>query len=109
MARVTVEDCLVKLPNRFRLIRLATKRARQLAMGGDEPRVMWDHDKPTVVALREIADGYVNEEMFNNIEETTEQQPEATAADLDNDLTMAFAALANQYSNIVPDDSADRE
>ena len=107
MARVTVEDCLAKLPNRFRLIRLATKRARQLAVGGDEARVMWDHDKPTVVALREIADGYVTEEMFENMEEPVEHQE--TATDLDADLTLAFAALANQYSAAIPDDSADRE
>ncbi len=58
MARVTVEDCLGKVDNRFQLVLVATKRARQLARGA-EPFVEWENDKPTVVALREIADDYV--------------------------------------------------
>lgn len=60
MARVTVEDCLDNVDNRFELVMLATKRARQLATGGKEPKVAWENDKPTVVALREIASGLVN-------------------------------------------------
>ena len=55
MARVTVEDCLEHVDNRFELVMLSTKRARQLATGGKEPLVQWENDKPTVVALREIA------------------------------------------------------
>ena len=58
MARVTVEDCLDKVDNRFQLVLVATKRARQLAKGA-EPFVEWENDKPTVVALREIAEDYV--------------------------------------------------
>ena len=54
MARVTVEDCLENLDNRFKLVLVASKRARQLA-SGYEPQVAWENDKPTVVALREIA------------------------------------------------------
>nr|NIR82155.1 DNA-directed RNA polymerase subunit omega [Gammaproteobacteria bacterium]NIV75693.1 DNA-directed RNA polymerase subunit omega [Gammaproteobacteria bacterium] len=49
MARITVEDCLDKVENRFELVLIATKRARQLALGA-EPQVEWDNDKPTVVA-----------------------------------------------------------
>ena len=60
MARVTVEDCLDNVDNRFELVMLATKRARQLATGGKEPKVAWENDKPTVVALRELADGLVD-------------------------------------------------
>ncbi|NHN76911.1 DNA-directed RNA polymerase subunit omega [Azotobacter chroococcum] len=60
MARVTVEDCLDNVDNRFELVMLASKRARQLATGGKEPRVAWENDKPTVVALREIAAGLVD-------------------------------------------------
>ena len=60
MARVTVEDCLENVANRFELVMLSTKRARQLATGGKEPRVAWENDKPTVVALREIAAGLVD-------------------------------------------------
>lgn len=59
MARVTVEDCLGKVDNRFQLVLVATKRARQLARGA-EPFVEWENDKPTVVALREIAEDYVS-------------------------------------------------
>ena len=60
MARVTVEDCLDNVDNRFELVMLATKRARQIATGGKEPKVAWENDKPTVVALREIASGLVD-------------------------------------------------
>ena len=62
MARVTVEDCLENLDNRFELVLVASRRARQLQTGGKEPRVAWENDKPTVVALREIAEGYVTAE-----------------------------------------------
>jgi DNA-directed RNA polymerase subunit omega len=58
MARVTVEDCLPNVENLFQLVLVATKRARQLANGA-ESHVPWDNDKPTVVALREIAEGLV--------------------------------------------------
>lgn len=58
MARVTVEDCLDNLDNRFELVMVASKRARQIATGGQDPKVEWENDKPTVVALREIADGH---------------------------------------------------
>lgn len=58
MARITVEDCLGHVDNRFDLVIVASKRARQLAITGAEPAVPWDNDKPTVVALREIAGGF---------------------------------------------------
>ena len=60
MARVTVEDCLDNVDNRFELVMLATKRSRQLATGGKEPKVAPENDKPTVIALREIANGLIN-------------------------------------------------
>ncbi len=58
MARVTVEDCMDYVDNRFDLVLLATKRARQL-VNGVEPLLPWENDKPTVMALREIADGLI--------------------------------------------------
>ncbi len=67
MARVTVEDCLDHVDNRFGLVLLATKRARQLA-NGQEPLVPWDNDKPSVVALREIALGKITQEIMDNNE-----------------------------------------
>ena len=73
MARITVEDCLDNLNNRFDLVLLATKRARQLAEGV-EPLLPVDNDKPTVVALREIADGLIDS---RNVEpEPVEEEPE---------------------------------
>lgn len=59
MARVTVEDCLEHVENRFELVMVSSKRARQLATGGREPMVPIENDKPTVIALREIAAGLV--------------------------------------------------
>ncbi len=57
MARVTVEDCLKKVKNRFDLVLKASKRAHQLELGAADPTVPKDNDKPTVIALREIAAG----------------------------------------------------
>jgi DNA-directed RNA polymerase subunit omega len=59
MARVTVEDCLEHVSNRFELVMVASKRAREIAIRGAQPMVDWENDKPTVVALREIAEGLV--------------------------------------------------
>lgn len=66
MARITVEDCLDKVENRFELVMVASKRARALATGGKEPLVNEDSDKPTVIALREIADGLISAEQIMN-------------------------------------------
>jgi DNA-directed RNA polymerase subunit omega len=67
MARVTVEDAVDAVGNRFDLIMLASKRARQLATGGKDALVEWDNDKPTVVALREIEEGLVTEENIDKL------------------------------------------
>jgi DNA-directed RNA polymerase subunit omega len=61
MARITVEDCLDNIDNRFELVLTATKRARQIANGA-EPMVEEENDKPTVIALREIAEGMIDAE-----------------------------------------------
>lgn len=66
MARVTVEDCLDHVDNRFELVLLGSKRARQIAYG-KEPMVAWENDKPTVVALREIAEGKVSYDLINRV------------------------------------------
>jgi DNA-directed RNA polymerase subunit omega len=68
MARITVEDCLQNVKNRFELVLLAAKRARQLMRGSAEPTVAWENDKPTVVALREIANGHTD---FSDAHEAT--------------------------------------
>ena len=69
MARVTVEDCLENVANRFELVMVASKRARQLATGGKDPLVQEESDKPTVIALREIAEGLVGPEILTREDE----------------------------------------
>ena len=65
MARITVEDCLDHVDNRFELVMLATRRARQMRRFGVQPLVPEENDKPTVIALREIAAGLINDEMLD--------------------------------------------
>lgn len=78
MARVTVEDCLDNVDNRFQLVLVSSKRARQIA-NGKEPMVEWENDKPTVVALREIADGHVTRTILDQKEEVEVEVVEVTA------------------------------
>jgi len=86
MARITVEDCLDNVENRFDLVLTATKRARQIANGAD-PLVDEENDKPTVIALREISEGFINSDKVALIQaeieaaEVFENRPE------DEDLT----------------------
>lgn len=65
MARITVEDCLKKIPNRFQMVLVASVRARQLSQG-HTPKIKCK-DKATVAALREIAEGVTGLEMLNGI------------------------------------------
>jgi DNA-directed RNA polymerase subunit omega len=67
MARITVEDCLENINNIFEMVLVASKRARRLAHGA-EPMVELENDKPTVIALREIADGHVTPAILDEIE-----------------------------------------
>ena len=69
MARVTVEDSLNKVENRFELVLVAAKRARQIERGA-EPTVPRENDKPTVIALRELAEGNIDPEVVLNDPET---------------------------------------
>ncbi|WP_373506755.1 DNA-directed RNA polymerase subunit omega [Thiocapsa sp.] len=89
MARITVEDCLNHVDNRFDLVLLATKRARQLA-NGVEPILPWANDKPTVMALREIAAGHISTAMVQaaqrEIDETTAALEQALAEELASEL-----------------------
>jgi DNA-directed RNA polymerase subunit omega len=79
MARVTVEDCLENVANRFELVMVASKRARQLATGGRDPMVQEESDKPTVIALREIAEGLVSNEILKR---ESEMEAEDELADV---------------------------
>ncbi|HET8941404.1 MAG TPA: DNA-directed RNA polymerase subunit omega [Rudaea sp.] len=90
MARITVEDCLTAVDNRFELVLMATKRARQLANGA-EALVNAGNDKPTVVALREIAGHKVTNELIADIDRQERERAERealewAAAEVDEDL-----------------------
>jgi DNA-directed RNA polymerase subunit omega len=69
MARITVEDCLTKVENRFELVMVASKRARQLATGGYMPLVKEEGDKPTVIALRELEQDLITPASINKADE----------------------------------------
>lgn len=84
MARITVEDCLDRVNNRFELVLIAARRARDLALG-KEALVPWENDKPTVVALRELAEGrldhLIKDRYSRAPEPTPEPSPPAVADD----------------------------
>jgi DNA-directed RNA polymerase subunit omega len=88
MARVTVEDAVEQIGNRFDLVLVAAKRARQMATGGKEPMVDMGNDKPTVVALREIELGLVTAETLDAAEIADQHQAERAE----------FASVANILS-----------
>lgn len=67
MARITVEDCLENIENIFEMVLVAAKRARRIAHGAD-PMVELENDKPTVLALREIADGLITPKILDEID-----------------------------------------
>ena len=73
MARITVEDCIDKVGNRFELVLLATKRARQITRGAT-PLVEIENDKPTVIALREIATAKINPDILNEIAKVVHEE-----------------------------------
>ncbi|HEV7776590.1 MAG TPA: DNA-directed RNA polymerase subunit omega [Luteibacter sp.] len=91
MARITVEDCLTVVDNRFELVLMATKRARQLSKGA-EPMIDANNDKPTVLSLREIAEGRVNLTMIDEIDRAERERAERealewAATEVDDDLS----------------------
>jgi DNA-directed RNA polymerase subunit omega len=90
MARITVEDCLEVVDNRFELVLMATKRARQLAKGA-AAALEGHNDKPTVLALREIADRKIDQTMIDEIDKQERERAERealewAAAEVDDDL-----------------------
>lgn len=78
MARITVEDCLDNVANRFELVLVASKRARQLANGA-ATTLDWENDKPTVLALREISEGLVGPAILDVVDEPVDEAPDMVA------------------------------
>lgn len=95
MARITVEDCLEKVDNRFHLVRVASKRARQL-MNGKEPTLEWDNDKATVVALREIAAGNITEEMLKEKPVSSEDEGIFAQDEIDAEIGVLVSAAESE-------------
>ena len=96
MARITVEDCLENVENRFQLVLVAAKRARQL-MFGAEPCVELENDKPTVIALREIAGGYINKDILDDsIQEAVVEEDETADQAKEADGTEAAASATDE-------------
>ncbi len=93
MARITVEDCLEFVPNRFDLVLLAARRARQIEQGAD-PLVPIENDKPTVLALREIAEGLITAEAMDEMETQVEIEKIASDDDLIRQIAQASLAAA---------------
>ncbi|WP_371194769.1 DNA-directed RNA polymerase subunit omega [Glaciecola sp. SC05] len=89
MARVTVEDAVDKIGNRFDLVLVAARRARQIATEGKEPFVEMGNDKPTVVALREIEQGFVTAETVQATDMQDQREQEAAE----------FASVASILAN----------
>ncbi|MCA2016305.1 DNA-directed RNA polymerase subunit omega [Vibrio tritonius] len=77
MARVTVQDAVEKVGNRFDLVLIAARRARQMQTGGKDALVPEENDKPTVIALREIEDGLITKEVLDARERQEQQEQEA--------------------------------
>lgn len=112
MARVTVEDCVLKVPNRFELVLLAAQRAKNMA-AGSAPAVDRDNDKNTVIALREIAEDKVNLDDLRNtlvtgmqknpVEEDSSSEAEIQAADAE------LADLNNEFAHLNDNEQAAAE
>ncbi|EMZ3706194.1 DNA-directed RNA polymerase subunit omega [Escherichia coli] len=77
MARVTVQDAVEKIGNRFDLVLVAALRARQMQVGGKDPLVPEENDKTTVIALREIEEGLINNQILDVRERQEQQEQEA--------------------------------
>ena len=97
MARITVEDCLKNIENQFDLVMVAAKRARRIANGA-EPLVELEDDKPTVIALREIADGLINEQILAEMDEPAEDILSSEEAEE----LLASTPMPGQDSEFVP-------
>ncbi len=95
MARVTIEDCLENVENRFELVLLASRRARQISQGAD-PLVDANNDKPTVIALREIAENLINSDSMDAMD--TKRELEEIASDEELAKEISQSTMMNSMS-----------
>jgi|TARA_B100000287_G_scaffold394566_1_gene408737 DNA-directed RNA polymerase subunit omega len=98
MARVTTEDCITSIPNRFELVIYSCRRAREL-LSGNEANVAIDNDKQTVIALREIADKKIDlTKIWEDIVSTSQKYQPAEDADINDDQAVPLNENASQVS-----------
>ena len=100
MARITVEDCIDKFESRFELVLVASNRARKLH-SGESPTVEKDNDKPTVIALREIADESVS---VDSLKDKLIQEYQTVSPLDEEELTLDYAGSETQLSDKITDD-----
>jgi DNA-directed RNA polymerase subunit omega len=103
MARVTVEDCLKYIPNRFDLILVAAKRAHQLNSGGFKSTLDVGNDKPAIVALREIEEGLIDKSILT---EEYEMEEELSAQDQINQQNL-MSEVEEELSQVAVDEELD--
>jgi len=104
MARVTVEDCVERIPNRFDIVLLAARRARAIA-AGSMLTVDRDNDKNPVVSLREIGDGTIDvEELKSNLIHSLQRRVEVDEPEEDN--MAALMISSNEWSGVIQENSA---
>ncbi len=89
MARVTVEDCIEVINNRFEMVLSAARRSRQL-LNGAEPNLEWENDKPTVMALREISEGIITKDVLDEAENLNVMSIEETVAAEETESNLRF-------------------
>ena len=106
MARITVEDCLTKVDNRFELVLVSSKRARQLMTGNKDANIEWENDKATVVALREIEQGFVDASILED-DDHEDYFEEPTQKDFDQETELT--ALMGEVVAESPDMTSESE
>ena len=106
MARITVEDCLQNVPNLFNLVLVAAKRARRIA-NGSETTVDRENDKPTVIALREIAAGHVGPEILDEVDRPNTHETGAMDMMMPDDFRSPHLGLKDGMDDDFADDFAD--
>ncbi len=106
MARITVEDCLQNVPNLFNLVLVAAKRARRIANGA-EATVERENDKPTVIALREIAAGHVGPEILDEVDRPPTHELSAMDMMMPDDFRAPHLGLKGGLDDEFGDDFAD--
>jgi DNA-directed RNA polymerase subunit omega len=115
MARITVEDCLENVDNRFELVMVSSKRSRQIQTGGKDPLVSLDNDKPTVLALREIAEGLIDASILIakppsvELEELADEAAEVAEKDAAAEAGETVAAEAGETVEAVAAEEASEE